>query len=149
MRLVTSIGLATKLFCINFIILQFTLLKPNKESNYKSIYPYYKVNFIVYFVGYFCVCTWKCQKFEKRNDLEVQVAGTFLKSSEQSSSNMSASESRFSTPVRETASARKVDDQTDESISVSDSAYSYRLLEISRLLTAFQPLHECKNIGIE
>ena len=52
---------------------------------------------------------------------------------------MSASESRFSTPVRETASARKVGDQTDESISVSDSAYNYRLLEISGLLTAFQP----------
>ena len=89
---------------------------------------------------------WKKKRFRGTSRWNVPEKAA---DSEQSSSNMSASESRFSTPVRETASARKVGDQTDESISVSDSAYSYRLLEISGLLTAFQPLHECKNIRIE
>lgn len=51
----------------------------------------------------------------------------------------------ISTPVTETASMRKVGHQTeDEDL---ENSYSYRMTELSGLLSAFQHLHQCESGG--
>lgn len=47
------------------------------------------------------------------------------------------------TPTRETASMRKLCNQAAGGSDDLDHSFSYRLIELSSLLSAFQPLHQC------
>ena len=60
------------------------------------------------------------------------------------SSNSNLSYPCASTPAIETASMRKITSQNTERSEDVDGAYSYRLIELSNLVSAFQPLHECE-----
>ncbi|CAB4040580.1 Hypothetical predicted protein [Paramuricea clavata] len=60
------------------------------------------------------------------------------------SSNSNLSSPCASTPAIETASMRKITSQNTERSEDVDGAYSYRLIELSNLVSAFQPLHECE-----
>jgi hypothetical protein len=51
------------------------------------------------------------------------------------------------TPVVETASVRKVTSQSDERSENFDGAHSYRLIELSNVVSSFQPLHHCQSGG--
>ncbi len=54
-------------------------------------------------------------------------------------SKSSNSSARASTPVPQTASFRKITDQKSKRNQDFDGAYSYRLIELSNLVRAFQP----------
>ncbi|CAB4026151.1 THAP domain-containing 2, partial [Paramuricea clavata] len=60
------------------------------------------------------------------------------------SSNSNLSSPCASTPAIETASMRKITSQNTERSEDVDGAYSYRLIELSNLVSAFQPLHKCE-----
>jgi hypothetical protein len=47
------------------------------------------------------------------------------------------------TPARETASMRKLSNQAAGKNDHLENSFSYRLIELSSLLSAFQPLHQC------
>ena len=51
---------------------------------------------------------------------------------------------QISTPVGETASMGKLGKEPKNTSDVSDNSYSYRLVALSSLLKAFQPLHQCE-----
>ena len=64
-----------------------------------------------------------------------------------SNSDNNLSSPRVSTPVLETASVRKVRSQSNERSECFDGAHSYRLIELSNFVSAFQPLHNCPSGG--
>ena len=53
----------------------------------------------------------------------------------------------MSTPVLETAFVRKVRSQSNARSECFDGAHSYRLIELSNLVSAFQPLYNCPSGG--
>ncbi|CAB3986846.1 Hypothetical predicted protein [Paramuricea clavata] len=65
------------------------------------------------------------------------------------SNNSNLSSPRVSTPVLETACVRKVTSQSNERSDDFDGAHSYRLIELSNLVSAFQSLDNCQSGAFE
>jgi hypothetical protein len=55
-----------------------------------------------------------------------------------------ASSTEKTTPARETASMRKFCNQAAGNSDDLENYFSYRLIELSSLMSVFQPLHQCQ-----
>ena len=81
----------------------------------------------------------KKKRFRGNNRWDVE--GTSSCGDDQQCS--TASSTGKTTPPRETASVRKLCNQAAGTSDDLDNSFSYRLIEMSSLLSAFQPLHQC------
>ena len=84
----------------------------------------------------------KKKRFRGQNRWDVLRSGSSPEPVSTSSNNLSSPP--VSTPVDETASIRKISSRSTDRNEVLDGAYSYRLVELSNLVSAFQPLHTCE-----
>ena len=82
----------------------------------------------------------KKRRFRGRSRWDVSSPDAASSSNNSNVSNLSSP--CVSTPVVETASLRKITSQATERSEDFDCAYSYRLVELSNLVSACQHLHD-------